>query len=632
MRREPVADAPVADTRSAATGPAGPPGDTGVPAGPPAPGPGVSDVLASLPAAADQALDRFARLATAALGTPVALVSSVRADRQVLPGAVGLPEPWQAARETPLTHSVCRHVQAAGHVLAFPDVRADPLTADSLAAPDLGVVAYAGAPLRALAPGQDPYGPGASDGPVIGVLCAIDTAPREWTATELALLSDLAAACSAELHLRVTGGEARRAAEEARAAERRSRLQLAVSEALADVRSPQEVASAVALVARRDLDAVWAGLLLVDAAGEELRHVVPGSPAGQEPVDAAFRAVPLDGPTALAHAARSCELLLFSTTAQLLERFPASRAASRLDEVGATAHVPLVADGKLLGVVVLAFADEHVFSPAEVEVANGLAQTVAQAVARARLIAEKRTTAEVLQRALLTRMPQPDHLELRARYVTAGGEEVGGDWYDALVGADGATSLVIGDVTGHDIVAAGIMGQIRGTLRAFAHDRDEGPAEVVRRLDRAMPGLQISGMATLVLARVEQTAAERARGVRRLRWTNAGHPAPVLLLPDGSTQLLATPPDLLVGVLTEVARREHEREVPAGSTVVLYTDGLIEHRGRSLRAGLDDLRALLSRRAHLPLEQLLDEVVAELVGTRPDDDCALLAVRMHPQG
>ena len=143
-----------------------------------------------LDTAPDAAFDRLTRLVTAALGVPVALVSLVDAERQFFKSCVGLPEPWASARETPLSHSFCRHVVEGGEPLVVPDARAHPLVGSNLAIPDLGVVAYAGVPLVG------------DDGGVLGSLAAIDTRPRAWTERDLAILADLAATAATELGLR----------------------------------------------------------------------------------------------------------------------------------------------------------------------------------------------------------------------------------------------------------------------------------------------------------------------------------------------------------------------------------------------------------------------------------------------
>jgi serine phosphatase RsbU (regulator of sigma subunit) len=119
----------------------------------------------------------------------------------------------------------------------------------------------------------------------------------------------------------------------------------------------------------------------------------------------------------------------------------------------------------------------------------------------------------------------------------------------------------------------------------------------------------------------------RAGDAYEVSFANAGHPPPVLLHPDGTTELLHRPADLLVGLLPEVERHEHVVDVPRGATLLLYSDGLIEHRGHSLTGGIERVRSSLTRHVGAGLDVLLDELLAELVGTRGEDDCALLAVR-----
>ena len=157
-----------------------------------------------LSASPDAAFDRLTRLATMTLEAPVALVTLVDAERQLLKGCIGLPEPWSSARETGLTHSVCQHVVASNEPLIIADAREHPLVRDSLAIPDLGVVAYAGIPLLT------------SDGYVLGSFCVIDHEPRVWTAREIAILRDLAASVMTEIELRAADVERTRLLAEAR--------------------------------------------------------------------------------------------------------------------------------------------------------------------------------------------------------------------------------------------------------------------------------------------------------------------------------------------------------------------------------------------------------------------------------
>jgi signal transduction histidine kinase len=141
---------------------------------------------------AEQAFDRFSKLATQVLGVPVALVSLVDADRQFFKSQTGLPEPWATVRETPLSHSFCKHVVENRQPLVVVDAREHPLLRDNLAVRDFGVVAYLGVPLTT------------ADGHTLGSLCAIDTSPRVWTEDAIAILRDLAAFAMTEIELRLT--------------------------------------------------------------------------------------------------------------------------------------------------------------------------------------------------------------------------------------------------------------------------------------------------------------------------------------------------------------------------------------------------------------------------------------------
>ena len=240
----------------------------------------------------------------------------------------------------------------------------------------------------------------------------------------------------------------------------------------------------------------------------------------------------------------------------------------------------------------------------------------------------QRHYAESLQRSMLTRLPEPDHLHVVARYAPAAKEaQVGGDWYDAFQQPDGATMIVVGDVTGHDIAAAAMMGQLRNVLRATAYDRDEAPAAVLARTDRALLGLQVDTLATVLLARIEQSAAEREQGLRRLRWSSAGHLPPALLRADGTVELLERPSDLLLGLDPHSPRCDHEVVLHPDDTVLLYTDGLVERRDSPLEHGLTRLRQALGALAGVPLDRLCDELLTRIVPAENDDDVALVAVR-----
>jgi serine phosphatase RsbU (regulator of sigma subunit) len=176
------------------------------------------------------------------------------------------------------------------------------------------------------------------------------------------------------------------------------------------------------------------------------------------------------------------------------------------------------------------------------------------------------------------------------------------------------------------------MGQLRGLLRGIAVYSDAGPAEVLRGLDAAMDSLVLRTLATAAVARFEQSDEEHEQGVTRMIWSNAGHPPPLTVSPDGAvTVRAAARADLLLGVDPRAARSVHVVTLPRDSTVLLYTDGLIERRDASLDEGIDRLVSVVAELAGSDLDTLCDGVLERMVHGRPDDDVALVAVRLHRQ-
>jgi serine phosphatase RsbU (regulator of sigma subunit) len=297
--------------------------------------------------------------------------------------------------------------------------------------------------------------------------------------------------------------------------------------------------------------------------------------------------------------------------------------------------MPLRVRDQLIGSLAVAWADEHAPAPDELELLDGFAAQLAQALERIRAteaqraaIAEAQQFSEVLQRSMLSRPARSDGFDVAVRYQPAAAKaQIGGDWYDAFVTADGSTVLVVGDVNGHDQSAAALMGQLRNLLRGLAYDSEHSPAEVLTRLDAAMQGLGLDTLATAVLARIEECGGDGERR-RRLRWTNAGHPPPVLRTPDGAMHVLESegPSELLLGLDAGTPRTERLTDLPAGSTLVLYTDGLVERRS----AGLDDGVARLVETVRLAgdatAEDVAESILRELGPTSREDDVALLVL------
>ncbi len=292
----------------------------------------------------------------------------------------------------------------------------------------------------------------------------------------------------------------------------------------------------------------------------------------------------------------------------------------------------------------MSWPQERTFDGGDLDLIDAFAAQCAQALHRIRAAEARQDQArqvqhlaQTLQQALLTPPPEPDHLHVVVRYRPAAqAAQVGGDWYDAFLQPDGAIMLVIGDVVGHDSNAAAQMGQLRGLVRALAYTADQTvardtPSVVLSRVERTARGLDVEALATVILGRVERIPDEPVTGRRVLRWSNAGHLPPLLLLADGTSTLLERPTELLLSVAPGTARHDHVEELPDGSTLLLFTDGLVERRGEDLDRGLDRLREALADLGKLPLDRLCDTLLDRLRTDDSDDDVALVAVRSYPE-
>ena len=304
----------------------------------------------------------------------------------------------------------------------------------------------------------------------------------------------------------------------------------------------------------------------------------------------------------------------------------------RLDATSCTI-VPLRARGETFGVLALLNSGTRPpHTEAEIATAVEVARRGALALDNARLYGRQRGVAETLQRSLLNSPPQLPGLQIAVRYRPAAShQQVGGDWYDAFQQPDGPTVLVIGDVVGHNVDAAAAMGQIRSILRGIAYDRPAGPAQVLRRVDGVLTGLQLGTLATALVARLEPPADPDDRGVRTLHWSSAGHPPPLLLRGDGTVELLDGPPERLLGAEAAPLRTDHAAPVHPGDVLVFYTDGLIEYGRTGIDEGIARLAGHLAQLPGLGLDELCDQLLGRIVPDRADDDIAVLAVRCCPR-
>jgi GAF domain-containing protein len=485
---------------------------------------------ACVDAAPDEAFDRFASLVKLLLDVPVALVSLVDDERQFFPGQAGLAEPWSGKRETPLSHSFCQHVVAEGRPKVWTDVREDPQVRDNLAIPDLGVVAYAGTPLTD------------ADGQILGSLCAIDTEPRVWTAGELAVLRDLAAVCSSELRLRIARDLAEEARRHAEAAHDQLAMLAELTERLAATMDIDESLTRLAEAVTPRL-ADWCLVSLIEPSGHNRSIAAVHHDAALDADVRRFTELMGDrlhengilqgvlrtGRPVRNNAATVDDMRTRVSDPEIVELTLRLGYAAHL-----TAPITTPVTQRVVGTITLLNGPGRPpFTDADVRTAVDIGRRAGLAIDNSRLYGQQRHVAEVLQRSLLTELPAIPGVELHARYLPAqDGAAVGGDWYDAFAQPDGSVMLAVGDVSGHDIEAAAMMGQLRNLVRGDAYGRDDEPGPLLVHLDRAVRGLGMPAAATAVLARLRP-----AGDTYRLNFANAGHPPPILLRPDGEVEI-----------------------------------------------------------------------------------------------
>jgi PAS domain S-box-containing protein len=313
---------------------------------------------------------------------------------------------------------------------------------------------------------------------------------------------------------------------------------------------------------------------------------------------------------------------------------PAWAAAIRRFGIHSALAVPIRARGVTLGVATfLRGRHPDPFEPDDVLLAEELTARAALSLDNARRYTRERATALALQRSLLPqRLPAQSAVEVASRYLPAGAQaDVGGDWFDVIPLSGARVALVVGDVVGHGIHASATMGRLRTAVRTLA-DVDLPPGELLARLDDQLSRISVEADAGTGDDADSEVGATCVYAVydpvsRRCCLARAGHPMPALVTPDGAVRFLDLPADPPLG-LGGLTFESTEIELPVGSILALYTDGLIESRDRDIDIGLERLRDALTHRA-ASLEATCDTVLQAVLPDCPADDVALLLARTH---
>ncbi|MDT0548063.1 MULTISPECIES: SpoIIE family protein phosphatase [Streptomyces] len=391
------------------------------------------------------------------------------------------------------------------------------------------------------------------------------------------------------------------------------------------------------------------GLAVFGVKGERVSLIGrQGDPVGdQHP----FTDQPLDADCPAAEVIRTGRAIYLPGPEDYRDRFPVSWALTRPVNRRAWAFLPLIVAGRTIGAWMASFAHPVTFSPDERSVLTTVARMLAQALSRASLQETERELTDGLQRSMLPAdKPDIPGLTVAARYVpTGGGLQVGGDWYDVIGLPSGRTALVIGDVQGHDVRAAGIMGQLRIAVRAYASEGHH-PDAVLSRASRFLAGLaEPPGpggeggydprFATCLYMEVDPVAGT-------LDIARAGHPDPAVRLADGTMMIRPTAGGLPLGVDPDTDYPTTRMVLEPGETLLMCTDGLIETGGHDMETGWDRIRAVFERTADAAvdaddaddLDALAESLVQAVHGPpshhttghladRREDDIALLLIR-----
>ncbi|MEU3252341.1 SpoIIE family protein phosphatase [Streptomyces sp. NPDC006997] len=313
----------------------------------------------------------------------------------------------------------------------------------------------------------------------------------------------------------------------------------------------------------------------------------------------------------------------FASTAELSRLYPQAPGAS--GDKQAWAFLPLIISGEPIGCCVLSYDHPREFPAEERAVLTSLAGLIAQALDRARLYDTKHALAHGLQQALLPHvLPEVTGLKVAARYLPATrGMDIGGDFYDVIRLGDTAAAVVIGDVQGHNVAAAALMGQVRTAVHAHAA-LGTSPARVLAAANRLLTDLGVDLFTSCLYAHLDF-----ARG--RVTLASAGHPPPLLRLPDGDTRPLVMPPGPLLGVDPDADFPLTEVPLAPGTLLALYTDGLVETPGVDLDDSIAALADHLAHTDHTDLDQLIDGLLEKASATRQrTDDVALLVLQRVP--
>ena len=516
----------------------------------------------------DESFDQLARLAAAVLGVPWVFVTLVDEHRSFWVSAVGVdPDPGSGLYgENPVGDSFCQYVIGANGAVIIDDARLDRRSAQNPSIKSMGVVAWAGFPLRS------------TDGYVVGTFCAVDRVAREWSGEDITLLDALATAATSHLQLRAALAVANESARELLAEmERRevlvsrATLLAQLAQELSAVSTVEQVARVVTTTGRDVLGAVFANIAVVDADQRhvDIVHSPPLSPAMAE----RYSRIVLSDDLPLAHAVTRGEIHPPARSRHVMkDRYPNLLDDTMAAGLESTASIPLFrSDRSVAGAVGVGWSGPTEFTPIVRSLLTTMSEMCAQALDRSQVGDARTQFVRSLQYALLSSTGLRDGLDIAAEYIAANDAlGFGGDWYDFIHLSPTRTALVVGDICGHGIEAAARMTQIRGSINALVslHSNQLG-----RLFDRAEQQLNLRTnefVATLSVHVIDTDT-------NTISYVSAGHPPALLVDEFGQATYLEHGRRPVLGIRGHVPQTARVDFTP-GSILVAYTDGLVEQR------------------------------------------------------
>lgn len=561
-----------------------------------------------------EAFDHLSRLAAAVLGVPWVFVTLVDAHRSFWMSASGIPIDQQTGRygANQVEDSFCQYVIAADAAVVIDNARLDERSSANPSIDSMGVVAWAGFPLRS------------ADGQVLGTFCAVDRVARSWSTEDLTLLDAMANAATSHLRLRAALAAANRSAEELRAemAHRdllvsRATMMAQLAQQLSAVSTVDQVARVITTSGREVLGAAFANIAVVDADHRLLRIV--HSPPLPPDMAERYATIGLSDNLPLAHAVEQGEPVLVADLDELGERYPHMLADTIAAGLGSTASIPLFrADRSVAGAMGVGWHGPTPFTPFLRSSLTTVAEMCSQALERSQVEDARTQFVRSLQYALLAATPRRPGLDIAAEYVPANNTlGFGGDWYDFIDLSPTRTAVVVGDVCGHGIEAAARMTQIRGAINALVSLHADPLGQLFDLVEQQLHLTTQDFVATLSV-HVIDTATDT------ISYVSAGHPPALLIDERGEVNLLEGGRRPVLGCGPRVAETARA-PFRAGSILVAYTDGLVEHE-RTLDLGIGRLCNLLAR-AHDRNADGISQTINATLPLNAADDIAYAILR-----